>query len=607
MKKLYIVLCLVVSAGLANAAIQNQANPDKPSRLYVETDTQGFNYNGNGISYDYYNGAHILVGTASGAQNYNHTWTDGAGGGGSWSSDHTDSTISDNPLYTGSDHYHVDGQFSWAPTDWPTLTNCTETLTGDTWLLGWADIDVGLDPWQSDQVPLIQMEHCQIKDTKSTWTGTNNYSHYDFKRTAQTKMKLQTGGKALSKQQNLFVVSGSATAILANFAIPPFANLPTQPISARSVVIGSLGSLGSDGNRYVALPDNASPDVTPSVAGQKFYTFNVSAQKCKLHILANGNPLSDDHVRRGAYFCVGQSLTFAPVWSPSVPNVVNTIAHWSLPGEFVNEYVPPPSPENGSGSYIEDAALLANETTSCWYYNKLHPGTASIGLNLQFSNGQTVSLARLGQFDIYRPTISGFQPSPPYYAALVPTNSPNELQLGDEGAHGLMQYNITVSSTAPFSGGFNIVQLVNASRSLANTTYGGGQQQTTSGQFWLDNSSPYFVNGDSGIFSPYYYNSLRFFDQPGYGLNYIFGAYPANLCSINDSFKDYVVFKPDGANSIYVTLGRVFWSWSASTSKSGGVWSNPTYQVNGPSAPDDSDEFPTWPATLYNSGVSTGN
>jgi hypothetical protein len=170
-----------------------------------------------------------------------------------------------------------------------------------------------------------------------------------------------------------------------------------------------------------------------------------------------------------------------------------------------------------------------------------------------------------------------------------------------------MQYNISISSTAPFSGGFNIVQLVNASRSLANTTYGGGQQQTTGGQSWLDNSNPYYVNDDSKIFSPNYYNSLRFIDQPGYGLNYIFGAYPANLCSINDSFKDYIVFKPDGDGSIYVTLGCVFWDWSASTSKSGGVWSNPTSKVNGPSKPDDSNEFPIWPATLYNSGVSTGN
>lgn len=53
------------------------------------------------------------------------------------------------------------------------------------------------------------------------------------------------------------------------------------------------------------------------------------------------------------------------------------------------------------------------------------------------------------------------------------------------------------------------------------------------------------------------------------------------------------------------TLGRVFWSWSASTIKTGdnlgfgGTWSSPTYQVNGPSSPDDSDEFPLW-LDIYN-------
>jgi hypothetical protein len=225
-------------------------------------------------------------------------------------------------------------------------------------------------------------------------------------------------------------------------------------------------------------------------------------------------------------------------------------------------------------------------------------------MNLQFSNGQTVSIARLGQFDIYRPTISGFQSSPPYYAALVPTNSPNKLQLGDNSGNGKMLYGLNVNSIAPFSGSANIVQLVNDSCAVANTCSGGGSQVTTSGQFWLDNSDPYFRSGFP-IFSPSYFNYIQFFDQPSFGLNYIFGTYPENLCSINDSFEDYVVFMPNGANSIYVTLGRVFWSWSASTSKStclwGGTLANPTYQVTGPSSPDDSDEFPTWPAIFYNS------
>lgn len=587
MKTHLIFLCLIISGGLTNAAIQNKANSDKPSRLYVDSDTQYFNYNGNGISYDYYCGAHIIVGTASGAQQYNHTWTDGTGGGGSWATDHTDSTVSDNPLYTASDHYHVDGQFSWPATYWPTLTDCTETLSGDTWLLGWADIDVGLDPWQSDVLPLIQMEHCQIKDSESSWTGTNNYSHFDFARTAQTKMKLETGGKALSKRQNLFVFNGSATEILANFAIPPFGNLPTQSIPAQNVTIGSVGALGNDGNLYAALPDNQTFDVTPIVNGKQFYTFNVSAAKHTLTITANGNDLQTTKPE----FCVGQQVTFSPSWD-SDPGAENTIAHWNLPGNYVNESY---AYSSVCTSYRLNPALLANLTTSCWYVNE-PGGTASIGMNLQFPNGQTVSIAAKGDFTIYRPTISCFQPSPPYYAALVPSGSPNQLRLGDDNQNGAMAYSLNVNSIAPFSGDANIVQLVNASRAVSGSY--GGQQSTTGGAFWLDNTL-FYISGANPVNPPSIpYAYLLLTDMPGYGLNFWTGV---NLCSIADSFKDYVVFKPNGSGNIYVTLGRVLWSWSASTSKVNGVWSNPTYQVIGPSSPDDSDEFPQWPQVCHNS------
>ena len=222
-------------------------------------------------------------------------------------------------------------------------------------------------------------------------------------------------------------------------------------------------------------------------------------------------------------------------------------------------------------------------------------GTASVGMNLQFSNGHTASVSTMGSFTIYRPTISNFQAHPPFYAALVPTNSPNELQLGDNFPHGLMDYNFSVSSIAPFSGSANVVQLVNASRAVS-APYG-GQQSTTGGQFWLDNTRFYFGSDFPINSGTSFHNNFEFFDQPGYGLNPITGA---DLCSIVDSFKDYVVFKPDGPNSIYVTLGRVFWDWSASTSKTNGVWSNPTYQVNGPSSADSSDEFPSWPDTYFN-------
>ena len=415
--------------------------------------------------------------------------------------------------------------------------------------------------------------------------------------TSKVKMVLHTGGTGVIGQQVLVAIHATATEELTT---TPY----SRDISPGQITIPGLNkTLGSDGWAYGTAVNGQPVDVTPTV-GVPMYNFSGPDGGAYVPtITANGIDLSTNTPE----FCVGQKVTFAVQWIGGNPSAMNTTALWNLPGKFVNYYEASLN-DNASGAYIINPDFLAASTTSCWYVNK-PGGTVNVGMNLEFSNGQQVVLTTKGSFTIYRPTISSFQTYPPYYAALVPSNSPNELQLGsDTGTAnaGAMAYNLNVNSIAPFTGGANIVQLINASRSVANTTYGGGQSSTTDGQFWHDNSGFYF-SSDSSIFSPYYYNVLEFLDQPNYGLNYIFGGYPVNLCSINDSFKDYVVFKPNGSDSIYVTLGRVFWSWSASTSKNNGVWQSPTYQVNGPSSPDESDEFPSWPDTYFNSTIGTGN
>ena len=209
-----------------------------------------------------------------------------------------------------------------------------------------------------------------------------------------------------------------------------------------------------------------------------------------------------------------------------------------------------------------------------------------MGQNLEFSNGQNVTIVAHGNFTVYRPTISNFQPRPPFLAALVPNNSPSMLRLGDDNENGAMAYTLNVNSIQPFSGDANIIQLVNASRSVSAPYE--GQLSTTGGQFWLDNQQFYFggANPVNPPSIPYAY--LEFTDMPGYGLNPITGS---DLCSIVDYFKDYVVFKPAGSGSIYVTLGRISWDWSASTTKTNGVWSTPTSCITSLRKPFESDNF----------------
>ncbi len=408
-----------------------------------------------------------------------------------------------------------------------------------------------------------------------------------YSRSSKTSMKLRTGGKSGIAHKNLLAISASATeygrpdGVCWGNGPEEWENTPEQGIAPNRIqVLGK--TLGNDGSLYIVLPDNATVDLGAS-APASHYSLGVSATKYHPYITANGTNLDTTTPE----FCVGQSVTFA---LNGLPSCEDCVSHWTLPDKYVNEVY---QYSSSCTSYRVNNALLNNPTTSCWYVNG-SGGAVNVGQNLQFPSGQVTIVAK-GNFTIYRPTISNFQPRPPFFAALIPSNSPSTLRLGDDNENGAMAYTLDVNSVQPFSGNANIVQLVNASRAVS-APYG-GQQSTTAGQFWLDNQE-FYIGGNNPVNPPSIpYAYLEFTDMPGYGLNPITGS---DLCSIVDYFKDYVVFKPDGNGNIYVTLGLISWDWSASASKVDGVWTIPAYQVNGPSSPDGSDEFPTWPQTYHN-------
>jgi hypothetical protein len=92
---------------------------------------------------------------------------------------------------------------------------------------------------------------------------------------------------------------------------------------------------------------------------------------------------------------------------------------------------------------------------------------------------------------------------------------------------------------------------------------------------------------------------MDFTDSPGYELaTGVLGS----TTSIVDDFKTYIMFRPSAgstAQNTYVPLGKITWSWSASSTYSNGTWSNPGYFAPSPTAPVDTTEFPTWP-DIYN-------
>ena len=122
--------------------------------------------------------------------------------------------------------------------------------------------------------------------------------------------------------------------------------------------------------------------------------------------------------------------------------------------------VPGGSLPGSSENYFINGDLLTSNSTSCWYVNG-QGGSASIGMNLHFSNGQYVSLAAKGDFTVYRPNAkpnkatSGIWYLDPRNVTLD-TNWPSVLALD------IFRLQHYVAITSKYAGLGNYVQLLSA-------------------------------------------------------------------------------------------------------------------------------------------------
>ena len=160
---------------------------------------------------------------------------------------------------------------SWPATSWPqppvgVVTNiCLETLT------------TNISPYTLGPFP---EEHCDI-------SFVNPYLGAEYlQRTADTQIKLATGGMSGSTAMNLWLISCAAT----NYSLPwvPceaawYYGLSNSPVSPTNISI--MGSpLDTSGILYVLLPDNTNMDPTPLVSGPGFTycRYGVAATKTRL-------------------------------------------------------------------------------------------------------------------------------------------------------------------------------------------------------------------------------------------------------------------------------------------------------------------------------------
>jgi len=384
MKTFFIILCLVVGGRVAVAdTTQIKSSPDKPDRLYVDSDTQNMN------SYDHTRWtAWWIPDDLNNADAWN--WEEG------WNTNHFDLNWSDGQGGSGSSYSRQIGQqnggiggtnvcaeqMSWPGTNWENFRSVDGTgiFTGN----GWGStptnvpVDISPPPTASESSGSIGGESCNESDPygpESTYGYVihfigDDYEYYEddgtYTRTAQTKMKLLTGGMDLPHRQSLFCIGGWAADMEKSGSgkrAQPAYIYPGPQLPYTETVMGSLGALKSDGNLWVVLPDGAPPyDVTPQV-GRPFYIFGANETKYKLTITASGVDLYTNVPE----FCVGQQIDLVANWNPSLPDGTQKWPQWTLGGDFIDNFYYPSGCTTCSMVYTNDPTYLTNESSQAWW------------------------------------------------------------------------------------------------------------------------------------------------------------------------------------------------------------------------------------------------
>ncbi len=112
-----------------------------------------------------------------------------------------------------------------------------------------------------------------------------------------------------------------------------------------------------------------------------------------------------------------------------------------------------------------------------------------------------------------------------------------------------------VDILSEFAGVCRWTQLINQYRYRDEVA--GFWTKNTGGDFWADGGEFYAAEILHAVLLPGATNTLGFADGPGN---------PVGLWVVTavDSFETYLRFRPEGEESIWVTLGRVDWSWDVS-------------------------------------------
>ena len=229
--------------------------------------------------------------------------------------------------------YSYDDQFSWSDTDPAGLE--IYTVGGVLNYVGPVLWGSWMDSYYQAAMAIPDGAY-YYGDAKAPYQWHDAYSIDNLTVGAATQLKLYTGGRALSGQKNLFCINARADEydqVTDNIDYYVWEALNSRSVDKTRLEVGTMGSAGGDGNLWVALADNAEPDVTVVAPGIKHYNAWASPTKYELVHQTVNPALTDTNLAR-LNLGVGEEVDFH--FSNEVDGSITAAASWSKTAGFLD-------------------------------------------------------------------------------------------------------------------------------------------------------------------------------------------------------------------------------------------------------------------------------
>ena len=296
---------------------------------------------------------------------------------------------------------------------------------------------------------------------------------------------------------------------------------------------------------------------------------------------------------------VGQHVILNVVPSPAGATMSSIT--WSIPGNTVADY----QPTVNSAAPVPLTNLSSSAANYYWI-----EGSPSIAVTVSATvNGQAVSATKkfsvLAPTGVTMPTTTRKVQTSFGQSLAIPKDWTLSLGLPMEGEQGIDFSRFGLTAPPNGAGAIAVRQLIYSQQSTVDATGVRNTVQSTNGQYWLDsqllyNNKQVAVSASAAFTLA---DQLEFSDAPAVALRSPFAS-----VSKSDAFLTYLIYRPNGADSIWVTAGRLAWAWSGTAVPHGRGWSvsaaSPPFPAN-PKGDASVHELPEWTAALASAGNAT--